>query len=140
MRYSTAYNHLKRLQARLDSIYSAALCYHPTHAELLVQIKNEIWGDKALPRCPGWVQQLLSERSGIHFNNIQRHWIVWLFETAPGQATSWDNLDEKTRADYCKLNGKTGYHFWLKEVHQNKLNCSTGDTITRQFVVTNKKW
>jgi hypothetical protein len=141
MNRTTAHNHKERLAAVLDSIYSAAKIYNPTHLELLAQKDQKIWSDPGLKRCPMWVWNVLSERDTVLFHDIQRNWTIWLFPCPDGIARSWEALDEATRASYCAPD-RSGVIYWLRAVSgQGKwTGAQTGATVARQYIVTERKF
>lgn len=145
MKHSTAYNHLKRFESIVNSIHSAALIYCPTHAEILDQVKTKVYSDPAWPKCPSWVKQSVSDLGLAWLERIHRERLVWLFELPDGSACSWDFLPESIRQEYCQP-GKSGAHYWLRESTlsvgsiANPGNYKTGETISRTYTVTDKKF
>lgn len=113
MKHSTAYNHLTRLKASIDNVYSASRSYRSSHAHILERLTKEVWEDVALKKCPSWVRSSLGNYSVSKLHEIQRHFVVWAFMCPDGKPRVWDQLDEETRRSYC-VSGKTGNHFWLK--------------------------
>ncbi len=141
MNTSTAYNHLTRLKSKLESLFSAAQCYMPTHDHLLGQVA-EVWQDEALKKCPSWVIQALGDYAQSRWDRIQREYVFWLHPAEDGTFKSWDLLTDKEREEYIRLN-KKGSFIWLKETtgrgtigDQNKYQ--QGATITRTFEITGK--
>ncbi len=80
----------------------------------------------------------------MHFDKIQRERVVWLFPV-DGKSVSWDLLTDDQRKDYCKAD-VSGVHYWLRDTTPcvgtiaNPGNYQTGETISRTFVITDKKW
>lgn len=137
MKTSTAYNHLTRLKARMDSIHSAARHYRPKHTKMLEQMKAEIWEDKALAKCPSWVRASLSNHSIALLHEIQRHYVIWAFMCPDGKPRIWEQLDEDTRQAYCAPD-KTGNHYWLKLVNSHShFGVINEQTFTQVWEITN---
>lgn len=143
MRTKTAYNHLTRLKNRLESVYSAAMVYHPTHLQLIEQVQ-EVHKDPALAKCPSWVTQSLQNLDQFLFKNIQQNHVVWMFKVERG-IMSYELLTDAERADVNKGLVK-GEHYWIKNTTPmvgavaNPGNYKSGDTITKTFTVTDKPW
>jgi len=78
----------------------------------LEKMKNEIWEDSALKKCPSWVRASLSNHSGAKLDEIHRHFVLWAFMCPDGKPRVWEQLDESTRQSYCSE--KTGNHYWLR--------------------------
>jgi len=102
MNTKTAYNHLTRLQSRLASIYSTAKSYGPTCDELISQT-SVVHNDEALKRCPAWVRQSLQNQCSHEFHVIQRHWLVWMFETPTGIKSYQLLSDEEKKPFLCSF-------------------------------------
>lgn len=139
MKTSTAYNHLTRLKSRIDSIYSAACSYRSPHSDILEKMKEEIWGDSALKKCPSWVRASLSNHSGAKLAEIQRHFVLWAFMCPDGKPRVWEQLDEPTRLSYCTTgeDRKTGNHFWLKLTNSHShFGVVTEQTYTQVWEIT----
>lgn len=135
MKTSTAYSHLTRLKARMDSIYSAACSYRSPHSDILERTKKEIWDDPALKKCPSWVRASLSNHSGAKLAEIHRHFVIWAFMCPDGKPRVWDQLDEETRQSYCSE--KTGNHFWLKLTNsRSHFGVVTEQTYTQVWEIT----
>lgn len=139
MRFSTAYNHMTRLKSRLESTFSAAECYKPTHDHLLDQV-NEIY-KLVPPNCPGWVRQSLADYAESRWDRIQREFVIWLHPTVNGFKT-WDLLTEAERAECAKPDYK-GNFVWLNETTGrgtigDRNNYIQGAIIARTFEITGK--
>lgn len=111
MKFDTAYNHHKRLASRMDSIYRTGIASQSLHADILANLKREVYEDPAYKKAPRWVRDQLSARSEMALKEIFRYWLVWMFETPSGLKT-WEAMTEEERQTY--LGGKTGNHYWLK--------------------------
>lgn len=135
---STAYNHLVRLKAAMISVYSAAEAYCSPHSHILAELDRRVWQDPALKKAPSWVRQALGDLSSARLERIQRDLVVWLFKRADGSATSWERLTDVERAEYCGLD-KKGAHYWIRRASLNgSEQITTGETLSRRFVVTDK--
>lgn len=139
MNHKTAYNHLTRLKSRMNSIYSGAEGYCSPHSSILEHL-SKLYLDPAIAKCPAWVRQALGDYSGFRLERIQRDLVVWMFKTESGSIKSWDALTDAEKK-FCSDNN-TGDHFWLKRDIQKdnwgKFKGMAGDTITRDFKVTDK--
>ena len=136
MKTSTAYNHLKRLKSRMDSIYSAARSCRSTHAHILERVKAEVWEDPDLKKCPSWVRASLGNHSGAKLDEIFQHFTLWAFMCPDGKPRVWGQLDEETRLSYC-VPDKTGSRFWLKLTNSNShFGVVTEQTFTQVWEVT----
>ena len=139
MKTTTAYNHLVRLKGYMASVYSAARSYGSPHQEILERLKESVWNDPALKKCPAWVNSSLSNYSLAKLDEIHQHYVVWAFIDSDGKIVPWEALDEQARESYCTAD-KTGAFYWV----QPKLTGgkSTGvfenQTITRVWNVTNR--
>jgi len=139
MKTSTAYNHLKRLRSRMDSIYSAGNSYRASHEHILERLKAEVWQDAALGKCPSWVYASLSNHSGAKLDEIHRHFTIWAFMCPDGKPRIWGQLDEETRQSYCTTgeHSKTGNRFWLKLTNSNShFGVVTEQTFTQVYKIT----
>lgn len=144
MKTSTAYNHFTRLKSRMESVYSAAECYHPTHAHILERLTAEVFNDPALPKCPSWVRQGLTDYSSARLERIHRGLVVWLHKGADGRFKSYEALNDQERDAVNKdSDRKLSAHVWLKETTgrgtiADKNDYREGATITRSFEITGK--
>lgn len=72
MQRKTAYNHLRRLERQVESVFCFARISGLSHQTVLDEIQGRVWLDPAYKRCPGWVRERLSERIGIYFGLVYR--------------------------------------------------------------------
>lgn len=144
MKFKTAYNHMARLKSLVDSIYSSAEFYCPTHKELIADINTRVRGDSAWPKLPAWAKQSVNDHDHARFNRIQRDLTIWLFPQPDGPALSWDEMPDEVRQTYCCAE-KTGKTYWLRHVSPSQAysNCrglKVGKNLVRTLEITSKEW
>lgn len=144
MKFSTAYNHVTRLKSAVDSVYSSAMHYCPTHEELIATITEKVRKDPAWGKMPGWAQQTVSDYEGAKFATIQRGWTIWLFPQPTGPALAWDEMPEEVRKSYCSAD-KKGTTYWLRRKTSESYSHTfgrkgEGRTLVRELEITDKIW
>jgi hypothetical protein len=142
MNFNTAYNHSVRLKDRVKNIHENAKYSCPTHQELILLISQEIYGDPAWPKLPGWAQQEVTNLHGFLFHVIQQSYTIWLFPQPEGPALAWDEMPEEVRQTYCSAD-KKGEMYWLRRrpgVTAKGEYDGKARTVTRVLEITDKIW
>ncbi len=136
MKTTTSLNHLSRLKTRATDLFSAALCYKPTHADLLNQITETIYKDPAFSKLASGYRIALKEFIHTKFETIRHDCTIWLHINKDGKPVSWEML---TTEDKSNLES---HSYWLdtkSPSHKgSKITIDTVLTITK--TVTGKIW
>ena len=137
MRLSTVLNHQQRLSDRLHSLYSSARFSHPSHTELLQQIKENVWNDPAFRKLPGWCRSVLLDRQRTLSQSLWHDALIWAFPPSDGGAPlQLDSLSESDRQ--AVFNGEIkGSHYWTRSNKQRTVSGST-ITITNTLTITHR--
>jgi hypothetical protein len=138
MRLSTAENHIRRIESRIDSVYRGAIVYRPSLTELATEAQNVFSADPAWPSLPEWAKdRLIQHRHHLRKMIIDQH-TIQLYTLRDGRRVvcrySWDAMDEESRQfirDGGSLPIKT---YWL----ETKETCSPDGTITIVKTPTDK--
>ena len=118
MKTETAQKNVLELEAKMLSLYSAAIVNKPTMLELTTLLKENIYETKKYKALPGWAKKNLAVAFYYIRKRVVDRYIIIMYVGLDGRMIptrkAWDNFTEQEKTLF-QIGVLTTKHFWMEE-------------------------